>query len=59
MTAAGAAVSQCVLFSAAPADHEAELLEVGDAVKVDERTGDHEDVEELMGVKLGAGETRD
>lgn len=44
--------SQCVLFAAASADHETELLEVRDPVEVDERASHHEDVEQLMRVKL-------
>lgn len=45
-------LSQCVLFAAASADHETELLEVRDPVEVDERASHHKDVEQLMRVKL-------
>lgn len=48
-------VSQCIFFTAASADHEAELLEVRDTVEVNESAGHHEDVEELMGVELEQG----
>lgn len=45
------AVSQCILFSAAPANHEPEFLQVRDAVEVNEGTSNHEDVEQLMRVE--------
>lgn len=46
------AVSQCILFSAAPANHEPEFLQVRDAMEVNEGTSNHEDVEQLMRVEL-------
>lgn len=37
-------VSECVLFAAASTNHETELLEVRDAVEVNERARHHKDV---------------
>lgn len=43
---------EIAILSAASSCREAKLLQVGDAVEVNESPGDHQDVEQLMGVKL-------
>lgn len=45
-------VLEIAILSAASSCREAKLLQVGDAVEVNESPGDHQDVEQLMGVKL-------
>lgn len=46
------ALLEPAVLSAARSCRVAELLQVGDAVEVNERTRDHQDVEQLVGVEL-------
>lgn len=41
------------VLSAACSRHEAKLLQVGDAVEMNESPRNHQDVEQLVGVELG------
>lgn len=52
------ALLQAAVLGAARSCREAELLQVGDAVEVDESTRHHQDVEELVGVELEEEEKR-
>lgn len=44
------------VLGAAPSRAEAELLEVGHSVEMDESSRDHQDVEQLVGVELGTAD---
>lgn len=44
---------QRAVGGAAPSCRVAKLLQVGDAVEMNESSGDHQDVEQLVGVELG------